>query len=270
LCRKPGPCPGGWRTMHFRELTDRYSLDKILRSTRTGSVLRATDSRSGQTVAVKLINVPSPADLVQRAPQYEKLATALEALHHANLPQLIDSGFSTEGSAFLVMELLDGRTLDLASGPPAGAALPGDQRPGGPGPPRHRASQPVAGQSAAGDRIATGEGQDPRPRHLPLPRRHRGLARDRPLRRSRARRAGARGLARDGGGLAGRHLLVRLHRLPGAGSRDRPRRIAGGAAPLRPEPRAGQLGGVAPDPGAGPAAQPGGAPVASGDPRRLP
>jgi len=105
--------------MHFRELTDRYSLDKILRSTRTGSVLRATDSRSGQTVAVKLINVPSPADLVQRAPQFEKLATALEALHHANLPQLIDSGFSTEGSAFLVMELLDGRTLDLASGPPA-------------------------------------------------------------------------------------------------------------------------------------------------------
>jgi tetratricopeptide (TPR) repeat protein len=105
--------------MHFRELTDRYSLDKILRSTRTGSVLRATDSRSGQTVAVKLINVPSPAELVQRAPQFEKLATALEALHHANLPQLIDSGFSTEGSAFLVMELLDGRTLDQVSGAPA-------------------------------------------------------------------------------------------------------------------------------------------------------
>ena len=104
--------------MHFRELTDRYSLDKILRSTRTGSVLRATDSRSGQTVAVKLINVPSPAELVQRAPQFEKLTAALEALRHANLPQLIDSGFSTEGSAFLVMELVEGRTLDLASGPP--------------------------------------------------------------------------------------------------------------------------------------------------------
>jgi len=104
--------------MHFRELTDRYSLDRILRSTRTGSVLRATDSRSGQAVAVKLINVPSPAELVQRAPQFEKLAAALEALRHANLPQLIDSGFSTEGSAFLVMELVDGRTLDLASGSP--------------------------------------------------------------------------------------------------------------------------------------------------------
>jgi serine/threonine protein kinase len=105
--------------MHFRELTDRYSLDKILRSTRTGTVLRAADSRSGQAVAIKLVNVTSPAELVQRAPQLEKLAAALEALRHANLPLLIDSGFTTEGSAFLVMELLEGRTLDLASGPPA-------------------------------------------------------------------------------------------------------------------------------------------------------
>jgi serine/threonine-protein kinase len=104
--------------MHFRELTDRYSLDKILRSTRTGTVLRATDSRSGQAVAVKLMNVPSPAELVQRAPAFEKLSAALESLRHPNLPLILDSGFTTEGSAFLVMELLDGRTLDTASGPP--------------------------------------------------------------------------------------------------------------------------------------------------------
>jgi len=104
--------------MHFRELTDRYSLDKILRSTRTGSVLRAIDSRSGQAVAVKLINVASPAELVLRAPQLEKLAAGLEALRHPNLPLLIDSGFTTEGSAFLVMELLEGRTLDAAAEPP--------------------------------------------------------------------------------------------------------------------------------------------------------
>jgi serine/threonine-protein kinase len=100
--------------MHFRELTERYSLDKILRSTRTGTVLRATDSRSGQAVAVKLVNVPSPAELVQRSPEFEKLTAALEALRHPNLPLLIDSGFTTEGSAFLVMELLEGRTLDIA------------------------------------------------------------------------------------------------------------------------------------------------------------
>jgi hypothetical protein len=104
--------------MHFRELTDRYSLDKILRSTRTGTVLRATDSRSGQAVAVKLINVASPADLVQRAPAFEKLTAALEALRHPNLPLILDSGFTTEGSAFLVMEMLEGKTLDTASGPP--------------------------------------------------------------------------------------------------------------------------------------------------------
>ena len=47
--------------MQFRELTDRYQLQKILKSTRFGTVLRATDTRSGQTVAAKLITVgPSP------------------------------------------------------------------------------------------------------------------------------------------------------------------------------------------------------------------
>lgn len=104
--------------MHFRELTDRYSLDKILRSTRMGTVLRATDSRSGQAVAVKLMNVPSPAELVQRAPLFEKLTAVLETLRHPHLPVILDSGFTTEGSAFLVMELLDGKTLDTAPGPP--------------------------------------------------------------------------------------------------------------------------------------------------------
>jgi eukaryotic-like serine/threonine-protein kinase len=104
--------------MHFRELTDRYSLDKILRSSRTGTVLRATDSRSGQTVAVKLVTLTSPAELMSRAPWFEKLAAALETLRHPNLPLVLDSGFTTEGSAFLVMELLDGRTLDTAAGAP--------------------------------------------------------------------------------------------------------------------------------------------------------
>src|SRR5436305_2324860 len=104
--------------MHFRELTDRYSLDKILRSSRSGTVLRATDTHSGRTVAVKLIHAASPAELVQRAPQLDRLAAALEEAGHPALPAVIDSGLTTEGSAFLVMELLDGKTLDAAAGPP--------------------------------------------------------------------------------------------------------------------------------------------------------
>ncbi|HEX7182119.1 MAG TPA: hypothetical protein VF756_09775 [Thermoanaerobaculia bacterium] len=104
--------------MHFRELADRYSLEKILRSARSGTVLRAVDSRSGQSVAIKLIPAGSPAALAQLAPELDKLAAVLAEIRHPNLPAVIDSGLTTDGSAFLVMELLEGKTLDLVPGPP--------------------------------------------------------------------------------------------------------------------------------------------------------
>ncbi len=102
----------------FRELTDRYTLEKILRSSRAGTVLRGTDNRTGQDVVVKLINVTSPPLLVQKAPELEKLGAALESMREPSLPAVADSGFTTDGSAFLVMELLEGKTLDALSGPP--------------------------------------------------------------------------------------------------------------------------------------------------------
>ncbi|MEA2599660.1 MAG: eukaryotic-like serine/threonine-protein kinase [Acidobacteriota bacterium] len=106
--------------MQLRELTDRYQLQKIVKSTRFGTVLRATDNRSGQTVAAKLITIgPSPG-LAAGAPDFEKLAGILGSLRHPNLPTVLDSGFTPDGSAFLVLELLEGKGLDGISGlPPA-------------------------------------------------------------------------------------------------------------------------------------------------------
>lgn len=112
--------------MQFRELTDRYQLQKILKSTRFGTILRATDNRTGATVAVKLITVPVQpgvqpgAALMAGAPAFQKLAVTLAGLQHPNLPVVLDFGFTPDGSAFLVQELLEGRTLDtLAGSPPA-------------------------------------------------------------------------------------------------------------------------------------------------------
>jgi serine/threonine protein kinase len=102
--------------MQFRELTDRYQLQKIVKSTRFGTVLRATDNRSGQMVAAKLITVgPSPG-LAAGAPEFEKLAGVLGNLRHPNLPAVLDSGFTPDGSAFFVLELLEGKSLDTVSG----------------------------------------------------------------------------------------------------------------------------------------------------------
>lgn len=115
--------------MQFRELTDRYQLQKILKSTRFGTILRATDTRTGATVAVKLITVPPQAGvqpgaaLMAGAPAFQKLAVTLAGLAHPNLPVVLDFGFTTDGSAFLVQELLEGRTLDTLAGSPPGQML---------------------------------------------------------------------------------------------------------------------------------------------------
>jgi serine/threonine protein kinase len=110
--------------MQFRELTDRYQLEKILKSSRFGTVLRAADGKSGQTVAVKLITVTSPPRLVAGGPEFAKLGSTLAALAgHPSLPAVLDSGFTTDGSAFLAMALLEGKGLDSLAGAPPAQAL---------------------------------------------------------------------------------------------------------------------------------------------------
>jgi len=109
--------------MEFRELTESYQLQKILKSHRFGTVLRATDNKSGRTVAVKLITVgPSPG-LDAAGPEFEKLAAMLAGLGAPNLPAVLDSGFTTDGSAFLVFELMEGKGLDAMSGTPPARVL---------------------------------------------------------------------------------------------------------------------------------------------------
>jgi len=133
--------------MQFRELTERYQLQKILKSTRFGTVLEATDIPSGRMVTIKLVTIgPSPG-LDAAAPHFEKLASTLAGLGHPNLPAVLDFGFTTDGSAFLAMERLEGKGLDaLAGAPPTrllslvGQALTGLQALAGRGLAHHNVS----------------------------------------------------------------------------------------------------------------------------------
>ena len=112
--------------MEFRKLTERYDLEKILRSGRTSTVMRATDRQSGRKVAVKMIQavllVP-PDAFPEAASRFHAYAAALEALHHPCLPETLDAGITPDGSAFLVTELVEGRGLDTLAGklPPSEA-----------------------------------------------------------------------------------------------------------------------------------------------------
>src|SRR5687767_4981472 len=109
--------------MEFRELTERYDLARILHSGRSATVMRATDKRSAQAVAVKMIQA-SPAGFEEAAARFEAFAAALAVLRHPSLPAVLDSGLTRDGGAFLVFELLEGRPLDSLAGKlPPGAGM---------------------------------------------------------------------------------------------------------------------------------------------------
>ncbi|MBL8154610.1 MAG: serine/threonine protein kinase [Anaerolineae bacterium] len=95
-------------------LAHRYRLHEQLGAGGMGIVYRAYDRLNGQTVAVKLINVPpeyfefmsratSANLLVPLAREFQTLAS----LRHPNIISVLDYGFAGEGQPFLVMELIE-------------------------------------------------------------------------------------------------------------------------------------------------------------------
>jgi serine/threonine protein kinase len=87
-----------------------------------GEVYRATDTRVGRTVAVKVLP-PDASTQPDRRQRFEREAHAVARLNHLHICALYDVG-QQDGVEFLVMEFLDGETLSarLARG-----ALPLDE-----------------------------------------------------------------------------------------------------------------------------------------------
>src|SRR5690348_552826 len=86
-----------------------YETISLLGAGGMGEVYRATDTRLGRTVAIKVLPSPLSTDpeLKQRL---EREARAISALQHANICTLHDIG-AQDGMDFLVMEYLEGQTL---------------------------------------------------------------------------------------------------------------------------------------------------------------
>jgi eukaryotic-like serine/threonine-protein kinase len=87
-----------------------------------GEIYRATDTRLGRDVTVKILPAAF-ADDPQRRARFEREARAVAALNHPNICTIHDVG-RDQGIDFLVMELVDGESLAtrLVRGP-----LPLDQ-----------------------------------------------------------------------------------------------------------------------------------------------
>src|SRR5262245_64688335 len=93
-----------------------YRILKKIGEGGMGQVFLAEDTRLERTVAVKTLSQASPNE-VQIA-RFEREAKAAASLNHPNILSIHDFGYEA-GVPYVVMELLDGRTLreHLEAGP---------------------------------------------------------------------------------------------------------------------------------------------------------
>src|SRR6187401_293426 len=75
-----------------------------------GEVYQARDQRLARDVAIKVLAAHF-TDSPRARERFEREARAVAALQHPNICTIFDVGETTDGRAFLVMELLQGETL---------------------------------------------------------------------------------------------------------------------------------------------------------------
>jgi predicted Ser/Thr protein kinase len=94
-------------------LNDRYDLGDVVGFGGMGAVHRATDTRLGRTVAVKVLRGGALADEVARS-RMRSEARLASSIHHPGVAQVFDyddSSTSHPGMSFIVMEYIEGRSL---------------------------------------------------------------------------------------------------------------------------------------------------------------
>lgn len=104
---------------------ERYIIETLIGQGGMGSVYRAYDPRLGRRVALKVISEPSAASVAPAASNQSALeaanarlvreARAAAAFDHPNAVAIFDVG-EFEGAPYIVMELVEGRTLRRAPG----------------------------------------------------------------------------------------------------------------------------------------------------------
>lgn len=99
------------RTKHIgRTLKGRYQLELLLGIGAMGEVYRALDLELGQRCAVKLV-LPGAMLGLQAHRRFTTEAAVISRLFHPNIVAVRDVGEDEDGTRFLVMELLVGRSL---------------------------------------------------------------------------------------------------------------------------------------------------------------
>jgi len=91
-------------------LVGKYRVDRLIGEGGMGKVYRAERLTDGRAVAVKLVRGGDPRQLARFAREAELVAR----ISHPNVVEILDFGITETAVLFLVMELVDGNSLDLA------------------------------------------------------------------------------------------------------------------------------------------------------------
>src|SRR6266508_383630 len=151
-----------------RLLGGRYKLEQCIGSGGMGEIYRARRMHIGDTVAVKVLRADVVEDEKSRQRFYRE-ARAAAMLHHPNAVVIHDFGEDDDGTAYIIMELLVGRSLRqvLIQEGTINAVRPARRGPSKRHrPPRHQTRQhhPARFERRRGSR------QNPRLRHRESPR----------------------------------------------------------------------------------------------------
>src|SRR5262247_956428 len=93
-----------------RLLGGRYKLEQCIGSGGMGEIYRARRTHIGDTVAVKVLR-PDVVENEKSRQRFYREARAAAMLHHPNAVVIHDFGEDADGTAYIVMELLVGRSL---------------------------------------------------------------------------------------------------------------------------------------------------------------
>src|SRR5262245_53393084 len=90
----------------------RYELQKLVGEGGMGNVYRGLDTKTGRTVAVKVVDLPADEAAADKLRlRFMREVRAVSRIGHPNVVRVHDYGFSDENVPYLVMELLDGTDL---------------------------------------------------------------------------------------------------------------------------------------------------------------
>jgi RNA polymerase sigma factor (sigma-70 family) len=93
-----------------RLLGKRFRIEQRLAEGGMGAVFRATDTKTGQQVAVKTL-LPKSAKDANLRKRFEREAQILSRIEHPNFVRFVEYGSGASEPAYVVMELLDGDAL---------------------------------------------------------------------------------------------------------------------------------------------------------------